>query len=158
MTDYLTPIYTDVRKWILSLFPAVSVVRGYQNLVPAPENGIVITVLFEKRLDQLSQKTVDGTFIVFDSIQASMQVDCYGDGSQSTCREICTWWQTMEACDAMQNVQPLYCSDPKDLTFVNEAGIYELRFMTLLELQYNTSYEKSVESTTENPNVDIEGF
>lgn len=158
MTDYLTPIYTDVRTWLLSLFPDTPVVRGYQNGVPVPENGIVMTLMPEKRLDQLSQETDDGTMIIFDSIQATMQIDCYGTNSHALCREISSMWQSLPTTEVMQNCQPLYCSDPKDLTFVNEAGQYELRFMTMLELQYNTKYEKSVDSAIDVSNVDIEGF
>ena len=144
MTDYLTPIYTDVRAWLLTLFPTTPIVKGYQNLVPLPQGGILMTFLMEKRLDQPSTTYDDTTATVFDSIQGTMQLDCYGPNSHAMARQISTMWQSVLTTDVMQNCQPLYCGDPKDLSFVNETGQYELRFMTALELQYNTGYEQSI--------------
>ena len=160
MTDYLTPLYTDVRAWLLSMFPNAPIVRGYQNLEPIPENGIIMTFLMEKRLDQLSRTYEDDNtnLIVFDSIQGTMQVDCYGENSHAMARQISSMWQTPITTEILQNCQPLYCGDPKDLTFVNETGQYELRFMVGLELQYNTKYENAVQSAIDMSNIKTEGL
>ena len=87
-----------------------------------------------------------------------MQIDCYGKNAHAMSRQVSTMWQSLLTTDAMQNCQPLYCADPKDLTFVNETGQYELRFMTALELQYNTGYEQSIQTSNQVPNVDIIGI
>lgn len=158
MTDYLTPIYADVRKWLLTLFPTTTIVKGYQNLVPIPKEAIIMTFLMEKRLDQPSTTINNGTATVFNSVQGTMQIDCYGKNAHAMSRQVSTMWQSLLTTDAMQNCQPLYCGDPKDLTFVNETGQYELRFMTALELQYNTGYEQSIQTTNQVPNVDITGI
>ena len=158
MTDHLTPIYADVRKWLLTLFPTTTIVKGYQNLVPIPKDAIIMTFLMEKRLDQPSTTINNGTATVFNSVQGTMQIDCYGKNSHAMSRQVSTMWQSILTTDAMQNCQPLYCGDPKDLTFVNETGQYELRFMTALELQYNTGYEQSIQTSNQVPNVDIIGI
>ena len=158
MTDYLTPIYADVRKWLLTLFPTTTIVKGYQNLVPIPKEAIIMTFLMEKRLDQPSTTINNGTATVFNSVQGTMQIDCYGKNSHAMSRQVSTMLQSLLTTDAMQNCQPLYCGDPKDLTFVNETGQYELRFMTALELQYNTCYEQSIQTTNQVPDVDIIGI
>lgn len=157
MTDYLTPIYTDVRQWIVSTLPdAVNdVIRAYQNGIAMPNNAIIMTFMMEKRLDQLSQTTDNGVATVFDSIQGTMQLDFYGPKAHSRARQVCTMWQTLFTADTLVNCQPLYCGDPKDLTFVNEAGQYELRFMAALELQYNNSYDVNVDTFIKNPNTEL---
>lgn len=43
----------------------------------------------------------------------------------------------------------------RDLSFVNEAGMYEQRFMTELSLQYNTKYEKTVNIVTDISQIEI---
>ena len=152
--EYLKPIYSDVRKWLVGLLPDASkdVVRAYQNGIAMPENAIIMTFMLEKRLDQLS---ATGTGKVFDSIQGTMQLDFYGVKAHERARKICTLWQTLYTTESMFSCQPLYCSDPKDLTFVNETGQYELRSMAMLELQYNNEYDVDVDTFTTIPKTEL---
>lgn len=158
MTDYLTPIYTDMRKWLLILFPNTPIVRAYANNAPIPNDAIIMTFMLETALDQPSTVYADNTAIVYDSIQGTMQVDCYGKNAHAMARQVSTMWHSVLTCDAIGNIEPLYARQPKDLTFVNEFGIYEPRFMTSLELQYNTNYEQSIQTTNTIPNVDVKGI
>lgn len=155
--NYLTPIYTDMRQYLVKLLPdAVNdVVRAYQNNIAMPKNAIIMTFMMEKRLDQLSAQVENGVQTVFDSIQGTMQIDCYGDKAHERAAKICTMWQSSYSTDILQDCQPLYANDPKDLTYVNEKGQYELRFMTALELQYNRGYDVNIDTFTTIPNTEL---
>lgn len=158
MTEYLESIYTDVRLWLLSMFPDTPVHQAYQNLLPISYNGIIMTFMLEQSIDQVATTFNDGKANSHNSVQGTMQIDCYGDNSHAMARQISTMWFTPIACDFMPNIQPLYARDPRNMTFVNETGQYESRHMVELELQYNTNYEQSIQTTNTIPDVDITGI
>lgn len=157
MTTTQTEIYTDVRQWILSLISGAEsqVVRAYNNNVPIPENAIIMTYLLEQKLDQLTQNTDEGVFYVGESIQVMMQLDAYGPLAKERLDKLTTFWKSNYTCEKLQKCQPLYATDVRDLTFVNEAGQYELRFMTSLYLQYNRAYDVPVQAFTTIPNTEL---
>lgn len=150
MTEYLQPIYTDIRAWLLSMFPNAPVVQGYQNAVPIPIDAIMMTFMLERRLDQLTVKYSDNheEAAIQQSVQGTMQLDFFGEDAHARSAEFAAMWQTVFAADQLTACQPLYCSNPKNMTFVNEQGFYEPRYMIELELQYNVSYEKSINGAT----------
>lgn len=150
MTEYLQPIYTDIRAWLLSMFPNAPVVQGYQNAVPIPIDAIMMTFMLERRLDQLTVKYSDNheEAAIQQSVQGTMQLDFFGEDAHARSTEFAAMWQTVFAADQLTACQPLYCSHPKNMTFVNEQGFYEPRYMIELELQYNVSYEKSINGAT----------
>lgn len=158
MTEYLESIYTDVRLWLLSMFPDTSIHQAYQNLLPISYNGIIMTFMLEKSIDQTSTTYDKTTAFTYNSVQGTMQIDCYGDNSHAMARQISTMWFSPFTCESMPNIQPLYARDPRNMTFVNETGQYESRHMVELELQYNTNYEQSITTVTTVPNVDITGI
>ena len=150
MTEYLQPIYTDIRAWLLSMFPTAPVVQGYQNAVPIPIDAIMMTFMLERRLDQLTVKYSDNheEAAIQQSVQGTMQLDFFGEDAHARSTEFAAMWQTVFTADQLTACQPLYCSHPKNMTFVNEQGFYEPRYMVELELQYNVSYEKSINGAT----------
>ena len=154
-------IYTDIRTWLLSMFPTATrqVIQAYQNQVSIPENAIMMNVLFTTKLDQTATTYSLDSANIHDSLKVTMQIDCYGEQSYDRARQIATCWFSPLTCDALENVQPLYtASEPKDLTYVNEKGQWERRFMTTIEMQYNTSYEQTLPSVPTIQNVDITGI
>ena len=155
-------IYKEVQAYLLGLFscPPQTVIQGYQNNNPLPDEAVVMTILFENELDMAVSHydpAADKT-AVQQSVEVTMQVDCYGENSHAMARQIASMWQSLPTTEVLQNCQPLYCGDPKDLTFVNETGQYELRFMVGLELQYNTKYENAVQSAIDMSNIKTEGL
>ena len=153
-------IYTDVRAWLISLgMLPEQVISAYNNLAPIPNDGVIMTILFDSNLDQTSTEYTKDQAHINNSVKVTMQIDCYGEQSYDRARKIATLWFSMPTCDFLQNTVPLTTAiTPKDLSFTNETGQYELRFMTTLELQYNTNYEQSIETLTTIPNVDIIGI
>lgn len=153
-------IYIDVRKWLLSLHPSAVVIKGYQNEEPLPKNCIVMTILFDTDLDQLSTY-YDGEaseLTVFESVQFKMQLDFYGDESMDRSTKTAVMFKSLLTTSFMQFVQPLFCTRPRNMTFVNEAGQYEKRYMLELDLQHNPSYKQTVDSSIEIPTLEIEGL
>lgn len=158
--EILTPLYTAMRNYIIQALDMpldAPVVRAYQNENPIPENAIIMCFRDDGNLDQLSNTYEDGRLIVFDSIQGTMQLDFYGKGGHDKARKIATLWKSVYGASILDVFAPLNHSRIRDLTFVNQAGQYEERYMIDLELQYNTKYEKDV-NMIDDISVQIKGF
>ena len=160
--NILTPLYTDIRQYILSTFNLpitdTTVIRGYNNLNPIPKNAIIMTFMQGSHIDQHSVDFVDDKQIIFNSVRGSMQLDFYGDNSMDRAQEIATLWNTPYTTEILKDCVPLRNPRVRDLSFVNEAGMYELRFMVEAELQYNTKYEKQVNIVTDVSQIDLESI
>ena len=160
--NILTPLYTDIRQYLLSTFNLpitdTTVIRGYNNLNPIPKNAIIMTFMQGSHIDQHSVDFVDYKQIIFNSVRGSMQLDFYGDSSMDRAQEIATLWNTPYTTEILKDCVPLRNPRVRDLSFVNEAGMYELRFMVEAELQYNTKYEKQVNIVTDVSQIDLESI
>lgn len=160
--NILTPLYTDMRQYLLKTFNLpdddLTVVHGYNNLNPIPKNAIIMTFMQGKHLDQKSVRYEDDKQIVFNSVQGTMQLDFYGANSMDRAQEVATLWNSPYTTDTLVNCVPLSNPRIRDLSFVNEAGVYELRFMVEADLQYNTKYEKQVTMLTDVSQIDLESF
>ena len=163
--DFLDQMFVEIWEMFAEMFPTFDsskIVRGYQNGVPLPIDGIVITFITETDLDQLSYSEVTNpdlisqTVTVQTAVKTMMQVDCYGELGQARARQIATMFKSPYACERLQSCQPLDYRPPKNLSFVNEASEYEARWMVEIDMQYNPHYTYRQESTTVMPSVDIQ--
>ena len=163
--DFLDQMFVEIWEMFAEMFPTFDsskIVRGYQNGMPLPIDGIVITFITETDLDQLSYSEVTNpdlisqTVTVQTAVKTMMQVDCYGDLGQARARQIATMFKNPYACERLQSCQPLDYRPPKNLSFVNEASEYEARWMVEIDMQYNPHYTYRQESTTVMPSVDIQ--
>lgn len=154
--DFLDQMFIEIWEMFAEMFPTFDsskIVRGYQNGMPLPIDGIVITFITETDLDQLSYSEVTNpdlisqTVTVQTAVKAMMQVDCYGDLGQARARQIATMFKSPYACERLQSCQPLDYRPPKNLSFVNEASEYEARWMVEIDMQYNPHYTYHQEST-----------
>ena len=163
--DFLDQMFVEIWEMFAEMFPTFDsskIVRGYQNGMPLPIDGIVITFITETDLDQLSYSEVTNpdlisqTVTVQTAVKTMMQVDCYGDLGQARARQIATMFKNPYACERLQSCKPLDYRPPKNLSFVNEASEYEARWMVEIDMQYNPHYTYRQESTTVMPSVDIQ--
>ena len=163
--DFLDQMFVEIWEMFAEMFPTFDsskIVRGYQNGMPLPIDGIVITFITETDLDQLSYSEVTNpdlisqTVTVQTAVKTMMQVDCYGELGQARARQIATMFKSPYACERLQSCQPLDYRPPKNLSFVNEASEYEARWMVEIDMQYNPHYTYRQESTTVMPSVDIQ--
>ena len=163
--DFLDQMFVEIWEMFAEMFltfDSSKIVRGYQNGMPLPIDGIVITFITETDLDQLSYSDVTNpdlisqTVTVQTAVKTMMQVDCYGDLGQARARQIATMFKNPYACERLQSCQPLDYRPPKNLSFVNEASEYEPRWMVEIDMQYNPHYTYRQESTTVMPSVDIQ--
>ena len=154
--DFLDQMFIEIWEMFAEMFPTFDsskIVRGYQNGMPLPIDGIVITFITETDLDQLSYSKVTNpdlisqTVTVQTAVKTMMQVDCYGDLGQARARQIATMFKSPYACERLQSCQPLDYRPPKNLSFVNEASEYEARWMVEIDMQYNPHYTYRQEST-----------
>ena len=154
--DFLDQMFIEIWEMFAEMFPAFDsskIVRGYQNGMPLPIDGIVITFITETDLDQLGYSEVTNpdlisqTITVQTAVKTMMQVDCYGDLGQARARQIATMFKNPYACERLQSCQPLDYRPPKNLSFVNEASEYEARWMVEIDMQYNPHYTYRQEST-----------
>ena len=154
--DFLDQMFIEIWEMFAEMFPTFDsskIVRGYQNGMPLPIDGIVITFITETDLDQLSYSEVTNpdlisqTVTVQTAVKTMMQVDCYGELGQARARQIATMFKNPYACERLQSCQPLDYRPPKNLSFVNEASEYEARWMVEIDMQYNSHYTYQQEST-----------
>ena len=154
--DFLDQMFVEIWEMFAKMFPTFDsskIVRGYQNGMPLPIDGIVITFITETDLDQLSYSEVTNpdlisqTVTVQTAVKTMMQVDCYGDLGQARARQIATMFKNPYACERLQSCQPLDYRPPKNLSFVNESAEYEPRWMVEIDMQYNPHYTYRQEST-----------
>ena len=154
--DFLDQMFVEIWEMFAEMFPTFDsskIVRGYQNGMPLPIDGIVITFITETGLDKLSYSEVTNpdlisqTVTVQTAVKTMMQVDCYGDLGQARARQIATMFKSPYACERLQSCQPLDYRPPKNLSFVNEASEYEPRWMVEIDMQYNPHYTYHQEST-----------
>lgn len=154
--DFLDQMFIEIWEMFAEMFltfDSSKIVRGYQNGMPLPIDGIVITFITETDLDQLSYSEVTNpdlisqTVTVQTAVKTMMQVDCYGELGQARARQIATMFKNPYACERLQSCQPLDYRPPKNLSFVNEASEYEARWMVEIDMQYNPHYTYRQEST-----------
>ena len=154
--DFLDQMFIEIWEMFAEMFPTFDsskIVSGYQNGMPLPIDGIVITFITETDLDQLSYSEVTNpdlisqTVTVQTAVKTMMQVDCYGELGQARARQIATMFKNPYACERLQSCQPLDYRPPKNLSFVNEASEYEARWMVEIDMQYNPHYTYRQEST-----------
>lgn len=158
--NILSLLYTDIRSYLLHTFNLpttdATIIRGYNNLNPIPIDAIIMTFRNNAHLDQKSTAYKDDKMIIFNSVRGTMQLDFYGDKSFDRAQEISTLWNTIYTTTILKNCVPLDTPRLRDLSFVNEGGMYEYRFMLDVELQYNTKYEKTVNIATDVSEIDSE--
>lgn len=138
-------IYEEVRAYLLGLFlcPPETVIKGYQNGSPLPQNAVVMTILFEHSLD-VSANYYDPLLditTVQQSVEVTMQLDFYGGDAGSRARKLSNLWKNHYTANALTKCQPLYSKDPQRMPIVNEQSNYEDRWSVDVLLQYNPEFE-----------------
>lgn len=157
----LKPLYVDMRQYLINLLEITDtnrVIKAYNNNQPIPQNAIIMAFRSSAHLDQFSNKMEGDKLVVFNSVKGTMQLDFYGEDSYDLAQQVATCWNTPITTEILKECVPLNQPQVKDLTFVNEAGQYELRFMLDLDLQYNTKYEKTVNIVTDVSQFELESI
>ena len=158
--NILSLLHEDMREYLISAFSLPqndkTIVRGYNNLNPIPKQAIIMTFRTNGHIDQMSREYDGENLVIFNSVRGTMQLDFYGEGSFDKAQEISTLWNTIYTTELLENCVPLRTPAVRDLSFVNEAGKYEYRFLLDLELQYNTNYQKTVKILEDASQTNVE--
>lgn len=140
-------LYTDIRKYLLSLFPDCEVIRGYSNNVPLPKTPFMLmNIINETDLNtniDYFHKT-EGIGQISRSVEVAMQIDFYGESSSYSSRVFANLWRDYHACSRLERCQPLYIDPPKYLPLSNEYAEFEQRWMVTAYMTYNpiVTYEQ----------------
>lgn len=138
-------IFREVRAYLLGLFlcPPETIIQGYQNDAPLPNNAIVMSILFEHSLDIAASyyEPSENKAAIQQSVEVTLQIDFYSEGSGDRARKLCNFWKSQHATARLTSCQPLYAKDPMQMTFINEQSRYEERWMVEIALQYNPEFE-----------------
>lgn len=166
--EILKPLYSDIRGYLIAALdmPAddpvaekyAPIVKGYNNNAPIPFDAIIMTFLYSGHLDQFSHEYVGDKMIIYNSVKGTMQIDFHGNNAHDKAQAIATLWNTPYTTSVLKDCVPLNQPRVRNLTFVNETGNYEPRFMIELDLQYNTKYEKQVNIATDVSQIDLESI
>lgn len=145
-----TAVFQAVRvNFLLPILPAgVEVVRGLVNRVPPPPGTdyVVLAPLLRSRLSTNLQ-TWDPTdpaptkINIMTSFEARIQIDVHGPSSGDTATIIAALWRSPYACDQFtasgSAIQPLYCEEPRQIAFEDEAQQVEERWIVDAAMQIN---------------------
>lgn len=139
-----------LRAFLLSVLPTgVEVVRAQDNLVPQPAGSdfVVMTIIGRARLATNQVTYADGGPGLAQSRKAKMatqvtvQLDIHGPNSSNTVQIISTLFRDEYGCEKFAasgyDVQPLFCSDPRQAPFLNEAQQIEDRWTLDVNMQAN---------------------
>ncbi|MFJ3048511.1 LIC_12616 family protein [Herbaspirillum chlorophenolicum] len=138
-------LFTALRDFITSLVdPDLPVIRGLQNRVPTPKGDFVA-------MSPLSAPPLSTSVQTYDaltdqqtnqqSMQWTAQIDCYGESANDVAAMLVAMTRTPYAAERFATgglgIQPLYASDPRQLSFVTGESEYQPRWTFELSLQYN---------------------
>ncbi|HOU64635.1 MAG TPA: hypothetical protein PK861_01205 [Thermomonas sp.] len=139
-----------LRAFLLSVLPAgVEVVRAQDNQVPQPlaADFVVMTIIGRARLATNAVTYSDGGPGLAQErhakqpTQVTVQLDIHGPESSNTVQIISTLFRDGYGCDKFTasgfDVQPLFCSDPRQAPFVNESQQVESRWTIDAVMQAN---------------------
>lgn len=136
-------VMTALRSLILSLITC-EVIQGLGNGVPMPLGEfIAMTPLFQNRISTNVDTYADptpttGTKAAQQSVQYTVQIDCYGPDSSDWAAILSTMLRDEYACLSMApDVQPLSADDPKMMPLIDGEQQYEQRWTVTALLQYN---------------------
>ena len=143
-------ILTELRGYLIELFNC-KVEKGYENNKSAPENGIVMHMLFERDLDYTSEywESSGEQMTAQRSVEATFQLDFYGAEANNRSRVVANLWKSSYTTDRLVKCQPLDSGNPKKDVLVNQANQYENRMMLEITLQYNPETSYHVDSVDE---------
>ncbi|WP_260291624.1 phage neck terminator protein [Proteus vulgaris] len=131
-------LFLELWTYLTDLF-SCPVVRGYENNVPVPKDGIVMHMLYERDLDYTADYWEAPTEEVTAqrSVEATFQFDFYGEEANNRSRVVANLWKSSYTTDRLKKCKPLDSGSPKKNVLVNEANQYENRMMLDVTLQYN---------------------
>lgn len=135
-----TQIYTDLRRYLLELFPGCEVIQGYSNNVPLPKAPfILMNIINESEMNtQISNyRGSDGLADVTRSVEAAVQLDFYGRDSGQNARIFAALWRDFHACDGLAVCKPLYADNARYIPLTNEEQEFEERWSITANLTYN---------------------
>lgn len=139
-----------LRAFLLSVLPlGVEVVLGQDNQVPQPaaDDFVVMTIVGRGRLATNVVTYADGgpglaqERHAKQATQVTVQLDIHGPASSNTVQIISTLFRDEYGCDKFTDsgfdVQPLFCSDPRQVPFLNESQQIENRWSIDAVMQAN---------------------
>jgi hypothetical protein len=146
-----------VGDFLVTVLPSgFSVIQALDNLVAPPvTNYAAMQIVTQSRLATNIQTDtldlIDGDYSqITQKTEISIQVDIYSETASNQASVISTLFRDAFAYDGFpNNVKPLYCDDPKQIVFVNDAMQYEKRFMIMLYLQYDPTVTVSTQLAVE---------
>jgi len=146
-----------VGDFLVTVLPSgFSVIQALDNLVAPPvTNYAAMQIVTQSRLATNIQTDtldlIDGDYSqITQKTEISIQVDIYSETASNQASVISTLFRDAFAYDSFpENIKPLYCDDPKQIVFVNDAMQYEKRFMIMLYLQYDPTVTVSTQLAVE---------
>ncbi|QDH17410.1 phage neck terminator protein [Swingsia samuiensis] len=136
-------IYKIIGQWLLQFLPSgFEVLQGQLNRVPSPLTSYVtmVIILRSRLATNGSDYTATERSITQPTI-LTMQISAFGQGASDAIHLISTLWRDNYATEFIggltDRISPLYASDPRQVTYVNEQSNYEDMWTIDLKMQVN---------------------
>jgi len=135
-------VITALGVYLYGVLPSdIEIVRGQDNRVAEPDadNFVVVTPILQQRLSTNVQSYFDGYSTSTDSTkkdaihnQLTYQVDVHGPNAADNTMLIFTYFKSDYGVQLFKSsnayVEPLYCSDPRQIPFINSEQQVETRW------------------------------
>lgn len=140
-----TDIYTDIRRYLLSLFPDNEVIQGYSNNVPLPNSPfILMNIITESDLNtQINEYDGNGQATATRSVETALQLDFYGTESGNRARIFQNLWRDYHACEMLEKCRPLHADNLRYIPLADEEQNFEERWNVTAYLTYNPTITHS---------------
>lgn len=137
---------TVLRGFLVSILPSgIEVIRGQQNQTAAPlgPNWCEITPMIRKRLATgvEAYSGTNGERFVVAPTEMTVQTDIYGPLAADNAQIVKSLWRDRNATEFFGTFSgaPLYASEVRQMTFINDQSQYEYRHSLDLTMQINPS-------------------
>lgn len=143
---YLSSIPVDAVIKALGAFlqpfvPGGQIVRAQANRVAMPPSPcVVLTELLQVDLSTpvVGNDPANAQIDITSPTRIDIQIDFYGTLAGDYCKAVKGVWRTFYATSKFPaNIQPLYCSDGRQMPLITAEQQYESRWTLTASLQYN---------------------
>ena len=143
-------VFAALASVLAAWLPGLELIKAQQNRTPEPETpdfAVFLPVTRERQSTNIASffdgfpSGQPGTRTDLQPTRFTIQVDVHGPASADNAQTVATLWRSDAGADAFAatgaDIQPLYCSEPRQLAFVDGEQQVESRWMLDLVLQAN---------------------
>lgn len=134
-------VIVALKAFLQPFVPGGQIVRAETNRVAMPPSPfVVLTEILQVDLEtpNVTNDKANAQIDIASPKRIDIQIDFYGANAGDYCTAVKGVWRTYYATSQFPaNIQPLYCTDGRQMPFTTAEQQYETRWTLTASLQYN---------------------